>query len=117
MILLRQNENALKEAQAEIRRHNAEAAPSPDSKAELDRLHQEIKGLRARLVSEQEKRQGCEVKESSAIKHQSALAKNVRDYEIKVVELEKKLQEEAKRRSTAEQLLAEVKWRQVTRLC
>ena len=111
MILLRRNENALREAQVENERNNVKSAPSFDSKAELDRLRQDIEGLQARLLFEQEKRKGCEIRESGATKHQSALAKTVNEYEIKLVDLEKKLQEEARRRSTAEQLLAEVRWR------
>jgi len=64
--------------------------------------------LRGLLADGQEKRNAAESKEASAIKHQSILAKNVNDAESNGRELEKQLAEEVKRRSTAEQRLAEV---------
>ncbi len=107
-LLLRQNGQALEEARLALQRNSLDPPHVTSSKAEVDDLHREMDKLRGLLADGQEKRNAAESKEASAIKHQSILAKNVNDAESNGREPEKQLAEEVKRRSTAEQRLAEV---------
>lgn len=75
--------------------------------AENDRLYCQVEELRLVLANENDKLRQAEVSRESATKHQSVMAKTLNELESKTAGLVKRLAEEVRGRSMAQQQLAE----------
>ena len=106
--LLQERGEAIERAEATILSLQKTAEGSEDEKKEIARLRAEVTRLLQGVEDEKCKRLNAEIKEASACKHQSSMAKNMLSAEAKIKDFEVSLAEERTARKEAERRVAEL---------